>query len=222
MTLEPRALDVRLEVRPTRQRPFALDLAFRAEPGVTVLFGPSGAGKSTTLAAIAGLLRPDEGHVRVGSTVWCDRAQGVDVAVHKRSVAMVQQTLALFPHLSALDNVAYGLARGLSRSERQRQAQGLLERMRVGHLALRHPGSLSGGEAQRVALARAFARAPQVVLLDEPFTGLERTLRDELWAEVRAWTASLGVPLVHVTHDREAAADADWVVELRAGRRWPG
>jgi len=216
----PDALDVTLRLRRAGAgREFSLDVSFRAEPGITILFGPSGSGKSTTLAAIAGLLRPDEGRVALGGEVWFDSANGVERAIHTRQVAFVFQSLALFPHLSALDNVAYGVDRTLPRAERRDRARKMLDQMKVGHVAERRPTTFSGGEAQRVALARAFAMSPRLVLLDEPFSALDRDLRLSLAADVRAWVDQVGLPLVQVTHHRnEARAMGDRVVLLDGGR----
>jgi molybdate transport system ATP-binding protein len=202
---------------------FALDVAFEAPPGITALFGPSGAGKSTVLAAIAGLLRPDAGRIALGDEVWFERAAGegpaVDRAIHRRGVAFVFQSLALFPHMTALGNVEYGVDRALPPSERRARALAALEQTRVAHLAGRRPATFSGGEAQRVALARALARSPAVVLLDEPFSALDRDLRRELARDLRRLADALAVPVLHVTHDRgELRALADRVVALEAGR----
>ncbi len=196
---------------------FTLEVAFRAPPGITVLFGPSGAGKSTTLAAIAGLIRPQTGRIALGDDVWFDGR--IEKPVHKRGAAFVFQSLALFPHMSALDNVAYGIDRGIGRGERRKRAGQMLERMHVAHLADRRPRTFSGGEAQRVALARAFAVRPRIVLLDEPFSAMDRDLRLSLAADVRAFADESAVPFVHVTHHRnEARALADRVVLFERGR----
>ena len=202
----------------TQRGGLAIDLDFTAPPGITVLFGPSGAGKSTALAAIAGLLRPTEGRVVVGTEVWLDTAQRVERPVHQRRLAYVFQGLALFPHLTAVQNVAYGLVAG-DRRQRADQARALLDRMQVGHLADRRPRTFSGGEAQRVALARAFARAPRVLLLDEPFSALDRDLRAALGAEVKRYVAEARIPAVLVTHQRaEAHALGDRAVVVDRGR----
>jgi molybdate transport system ATP-binding protein len=202
---------------------FALDVAFAAPPGITALVGPSGAGKSTVLAAIAGLLRPDAGRVALGDEVWFERAAGrapaLDRAIHRRGVAFVFQSLALFPHMTALGNVEYGVDRALPPPERRARALAALEQTRVAHLAQRRPATFSGGEAQRVALARALARSPAVVLLDEPFSALDRDLRRELARDLRRLADALAVPVLHVTHHRgELRALADRVVALEAGR----
>jgi molybdate transport system ATP-binding protein len=217
--LAPRTLHVRARLHPRSSGSFALDVDFTAPPGVTVLFGPSGSGKSTTLAAIAGLARPAAGRIALGDTPWFDADAGVDVAVHRRRVAYVFQSLALFPHLSAVHNVAYGMPRELDRPARTAKALSLLERFHVAHLAQRRPPTFSGGEAQRVALARALATDPHVVLLDEPFSALDRDLRLELIAELRDTLRGLGAPVLFVTHHRqEARALGQRLVVLAAGR----
>jgi molybdate transport system ATP-binding protein len=214
-------LSVRLQIRRKGRKgaatgDFELDVDFSVPPGVTVLFGPSGAGKSTILAAIAGLVRPDLGRIALGEDVWFE--DGRALAVHRRGVAFVFQSLALFPHMTAIDNVAYGIARAVPAGERRTRAAEMLARMRVAHLADRKPRTFSGGEAQRVALARACAMSPRVLLLDEPFSALDRDLRVELCADVRAMVEALQIPAVLVTHHRnEALAVGDEVVLLDHG-----
>jgi molybdate transport system ATP-binding protein len=211
---------LRVDVRVARSgHGFVLEAAFEAPPGVTILFGPSGAGKSTLLAAIAGLVRPERGRVALGDDVWFDAEARVDRPVQARRVAFVFQSLALFPHLTAEANVAYGMDRRLPRAERGKRARAMLARVRVEALAERRPATYSGGEAQRVALARAFVIAPAIVLLDEPFSALDAELRADLAADVRALVGELGVPMLHVTHDRaEARSLGDRVVLLEGGR----
>jgi molybdate transport system ATP-binding protein len=198
---------------------FQLDVEFSVPPGITILFGPSGSGKSTTLAAIAGLVRPDTGRITLGKQVWFDSEKQVQCPVHERSVAFVFQSLALFPHMTAALNVEYGINRHLHRAERRQRALDMLERMKVGHLAERRPGTFSGGEKQRVALARALAMSPRVVLLDEPFSALDRELRIQFAADVRRLADETRIPFLHVTHHhREAHALGDRVVRMEAGR----
>ncbi len=214
---EPARLSV--ELRVDRRGGFALDVAFEAPPGITILFGPSGSGKSTILAAIAGLVRPASGRVALGDDVWLDTNAGIDRPIHRRKVAFVFQTLALFPHLSAVDNVTYGMDRSAKSGARRARAEELLARLRVGHLAARKPPTFSGGEAQRVALARAFAMDPRIVLFDEPFSAMDRELRRDLAVDLRAFVGELGVPMIHVTHHRsEARALGDRVILLQKGR----
>lgn len=196
---------------------FALAVELRCPPGITCVMGPSGAGKSTTLDVLAGLLAPDTGRIALGDEVWLDRAQRVDVRVEARRLAYVFQGLALFPHMSVLANVSYGMA-DVPRGERAARAQAMLDRVGAGHLARRWPRSLSGGEAQRVALARALARTPRLMLLDEPFSALDRPLRAQLVALVKDLGAELGVPILHVTHSlAEARALADHAILLEHG-----
>ena len=197
---------------------FALDVELACPPGVTCVMGASGSGKSTILAVLAGLQQPDRGRVALDDEVWLDRATGVDVPVHARRLAFVFQGLALFPHMSAQHNVEYGM-HDLSRVDRATRAATLLRRVGVAHLADRRPRTFSGGEAQRVALARALARSPRLVLLDEPFSALDRELRTQLIALVRELAAELAVPIIHVTHSvAEARQLADQVVRLEHGR----
>jgi len=198
----PAELDVAVRVARPRQG-FTLDATLRADAGLSLVRGPSGAGKSTLLAAIAGLI-PATGSITVGGEAWL--RDGVSRPVHLRRVGVVFQSLALFPHLTALENVAYGV-REPSREARERAARAALARWKIAHAAEQRPGTLSGGEAQRVALARAFAQSPRLLLLDEPLSALDRPLRRQLFEEIRAAVAELGIVALHVTHDEEDAGD---------------
>lgn len=205
------------KIRLARSSEFALDVELACPPGITCVMGPSGSGKSTLLAVLAGLQLPDRGRVAIGDEVWLDREAGVEVPVHRRRLSYVFQNLALFPHMSAQHNVEYGM-RHVPRAERGVKARALLERVGVGYLAKRRPRTYSGGEAQRVALARALARSPRLVLLDEPFSALDRDLRAQLTALVRELVAEAQVPLVHVTHSvSEARTLADQVIRIEKG-----
>jgi molybdate transport system ATP-binding protein len=204
----PVTLAVDLTIAPGPGRAFALRGRFEVPPGITVLSGPSGCGKSTTLAALAGLVRPDQGRIALGSEVLFDAARELHVPAERRHFGLVFQSLALFPHLTALHNVAYGVPG--PRAGRAEVAAGWLERMRVTELAARRPSSFSGGEAQRVALARALASQPRVLLLDEPFSALDEELRTGLGQELQRLVRELRLPTLLVTHDRrhgEALAD---------------
>jgi molybdate transport system ATP-binding protein len=202
-------------------RDFTLDVEVAFARGVTVLAGPSGAGKSTLLRIVAGLVRPDAGRVALGGRVL--QHDGTSLAAFRRDVAYVFQEYALFPHLSVLDNVAYGLAaRGVARDERRATASAWLERLGLAPLARARPPSLSGGERQRVALARALAWTPRALLLDEPFAALDDATRVRVRAEVRATLSALDVPVVLVTHDEsDVAAFNAPVVRLDRGRVVP-
>jgi molybdate transport system ATP-binding protein len=217
--MKPEPATLEIDLRFERPGGFRLDVQLSAPPGITILFGPSGSGKSTTLAAVAGLITPSAGRVALGDDVWFDSARHVHRRVEERGIAFVFQSLALFPHMTALKNVEYGLPRSMPRDERRARAVAMLTRMKVSHLAERKPSTYSGGEAQRVALARAFAPAPRLVLLDEPFSAMDRRLRADFVSDVRAWVAEARVPLVHVTHHRnEARALADRVAIFDGGR----
>jgi molybdate transport system ATP-binding protein len=214
-----RTLEVDVRVERAQGRDFVLEARFSAPPGVTILYGPSGSGKSTTLAAVCGLIAPQAGRITLGDEIWFDGARGIRRPVEKRGIAFVFQSLALFPHMTALGNVEYGLPRAMARLERRARAEQMLARMKVAHLAHRRPATFSGGEAQRVALARAFAPKPQLVLLDEPFSAMDRELRRDFIADVRAYVDEARVPLLHVTHHRnEARALGDRVILIEAGR----
>jgi ABC-type sulfate/molybdate transport systems ATPase subunit len=190
-------------------RSFELDVAFRAER-VVALVGPSGAGKSSVLRAIAGLVRPAAGRIALGDDVWFDAPRRVFRAPEERSVGLVFQEYALFPHMNVRKNVAYG---GTARVDE------FLERFRIAHLADARPGELSGGERQRVALARALARDPGVLLLDEPLSSLDAHTKDAVRRELNELLDELALPTLLVTHDYEdAAALADLVGVLVDGR----
>ena len=196
---------------------FKLAVEEQCPPGITCIIGPSGSGKSTVLAVLAGLAEPDRGRVAIGDEVWLDRARGISVPVHARRLSYVFQGLALFPHMSALHNVEYGM-NDLPKPERTERALKLLDRVGVKHLAKRRPRTFSGGEAQRVAIARALARSPKLVLLDEPFSALDRELRAQLTSLVRDLAGERGVPIVHVTHSlAEVKLLADHVLRIEKG-----
>jgi ABC-type sulfate/molybdate transport systems ATPase subunit len=199
-------LSLRLDT-PLRSFRLAVELSAGAE--TLALAGPSGAGKTTVLRMLAGLLRPQHGLVAAGEDVWLDTARGVDLAPERRSVGLVPQDYALFPHMTVAQNVAFADPAA---------ATGLLERFGLAGLAGERPGRLSGGERQRVALARALARRPAVLALDEPLAALDaqtrRTVRDELATTL----AGLGVPALLVTHDfADASALAARVAVLVDG-----
>jgi len=168
------------------------------------LVGRSGAGKTSILRVIAGVLRPVAGTVRCGQEVWLDMERGIDVPADVRRCALLHQDDSLFPHLSAWRNVAFGL-QGVPRGERHDHAKTLLEAFGVARLADVRPRALSGGERRRVALARALGARPPVLLLDEPFTGLDARTRADVRGAVREALALARVPAVVVTHDHEDA-----------------
>lgn len=215
---EPPRLSVRVRVDGADGRGPRLDAAFESTAAITAIMGPSGAGKTTLLQCIAGLVRPSGGRIAVDGETLFDAEARVFLAPHRRKVALVFQSLALFPHLSVWENVAYGLRDRRSRSRRD-AAVGWLERVRAGALADRVPATLSGGEAQRVALARALASEPRLLLLDEPFSALNQELRLELGEVLRELLAATRVPVLLVTHDAaDARRLASRILSLDAGR----
>ena len=190
-------------------RSHALELDLEVGRETLALVGPSGAGKTSVLRAVAGLLRPDRGRIALGGEAWLDTERRIDLPPERRSVGLVFQEYALFPHLSVRANVAFG-GRG--------RVDELLERFRISALAGARPDELSGGERQRVALARALARDPRVLLLDEPLSALDAHTRSSVRAELRELLRELGLPTILVTHDFEdAAALADRVGVLVEG-----
>ena len=179
---------------------FQLDAAFSAPRGLITLFGPSGSGKSLTLQSLAGTIQPDDGRIVLDGQAIFDSERGLNLSAQKRRVGYVPQHYALFPHLSVVDNVGFGLTRLATGARRQRVAD-LLDSFQLQALASRRPHQLSGGQQQRVALARALAVQPRLLLLDEPFAaldaGLRGTLREELAQVQRLWNISMLI----VTHD---------------------
>jgi molybdate transport system ATP-binding protein len=191
-----------------------------ADGEVLAVLGPNGAGKSTVLRVLAGLLRPDAGRVDVDGAVWDDAAAGAHLPPHERSLGMVFQDHLLFPHLSAVDNVAFGLrTRGVRRPEARRRAGEWLDRVGLEGLGARRPGQLSGGQAQRTALARALVTDPALLLLDEPLSALDARTRLTVRAELRRHLGEFGGSTVLVSHDPvDAMALADRVVVVEEGR----
>ena len=213
------AADLLVDVRHRLSR---LSLRARLELGreTLALVGPSGAGKSSLLKAIAGLIRPNEGHITFRGERWFDASARLSVSPEARSVGMVFQDLALFPHLSVLDNVAYGWrAHRSGREDGRRRAAELLDRFGIGHLAAARPRSLSGGEAQRVAVARAVAPGPAVLLLDEPLSALDPQTKARVSVDLWSHLKELGLPTVIVSHDfADVVGLADRVAVMEDGR----
>jgi molybdate transport system ATP-binding protein len=197
---------------------FLLDATFTSQAGITALFGRSGAGKSTVVAAVAGLLRPERGRIRIGDTVLFDAAAGIFVPPHKRRVGLVFQDAQLFPHMSAGHNLSYG------RWFRPRSTTGLseaavLDALGIGHLLKRRPPSLSGGERQRIAIGRALLAAPRLLVMDEPLASLDRERKLEILPLIERVRDEFSVPVLYVTHSvEEIARLAGEVVLLVEGR----
>ncbi|MFN3854877.1 MAG: sulfate/molybdate ABC transporter ATP-binding protein [Phreatobacter sp.] len=210
--------DQTLHVTIRQDGPIPLDVSLTCAAGeMLALVGPSGSGKTTTLRTIAGLYRPASGLVRAGATVWFDSAAGIDLPPHRRRVGLVFQQHALFPHMTAAGNVMAAMGHR-PKAERRAEALRLLELVHLHGLDARYPAELSGGQQQRVAVARALAREPDILLLDEPFSSVDRRVRRALHAELRALRAAIAVPILLVTHDLgEAAGLADTMAVIDRG-----
>ncbi len=197
---------------------FALSVDFTVESGLTVLFGPSGCGKSSTLSAVAGLIKPEQGQITLAGEVFFDARLGINLSTQARQVGYVFQNYALFPHLDVRRNICFGID-GTPPEQQRERLQELLTLLRLEGLADRLPTQLSGGQQQRVAIARALAPRPRLLLLDEPFSALDSELREELRGELRRLQQRLDLPILMVTHTRsEALQLADTVVRLSEGR----
>ena len=208
-----------LAVRVAASTPIPIDIELSVAPGeLLALVGPSGAGKSTALRCIAGLHRPEQGTVHCGGINWFDASTGVDLPPHQRAVGLVFQDYALFPHMTALANITAAMGH-LPRRERQIRARERLAQVHLAGLEDRRPAELSGGQQQRVAVARALARDPAVLLLDEPFSAVDRATRRKLQDELAALRRNLAIPILLVTHDLdEALALADRMCVMHRGR----
>ena len=196
---------------------FALQVSFvLASHGITVLWGASGSGKTTLLQCLAGLLRPDAGRIACREAVWFDAERGVCLAPERRRLGYVFQDVRLFPHLSVRSNMLFGRRfRGPSGVS----FEDVVALLGLGRLLHRTPSDLSGGEKQRVAVGRALLACPELLLMDEPLTGLDRGKREEIMAYVKAIPERFGVPVLYVTHsDAERRFLADRVLNLEDGK----
>ncbi|MGR3378204.1 ABC transporter ATP-binding protein [Salipiger abyssi] len=209
-------LEIRDLVRRFEGRSVVDHVSLTIQPGhVTCLLGPSGCGKSTTLRMIAGVDMQDAGTIHVDGNLICDTV--FRVPPERRQIGLMFQDFALFPHLSVGENVAFGL-KG-PKAEKRARAQELLERVGLAHYIDEYPHQLSGGEQQRVALARALAPRPKIMLMDEPFSGLDNRLRDGIRDETLALLKEEGASVLLVTHEpEEAMRMADEIALMRDGR----
>ncbi|WP_050466530.1 ATP-binding cassette domain-containing protein [Herbaspirillum chlorophenolicum] len=203
-------------------REFDLDIAFASDSERIVLYGPSGSGKSLTLKAMAGLMTPDAGYIRLDDRMLFDAQQQINVRVQERNVAYLFQDYALFPHLTVAQNIAFGLARGcfnLRKPASHPAVQKWITAFELQAIAGNHPAQISGGQRQRVALARALVSEPDILLLDEPFSALDLSLRERMRHELAELQQRLGVHMLLITHDpADVDALGDEVFEIRDGR----
>ena len=181
------------------QTGFALELTFEIGTGITALLGPSGCGKTTTLHLITGILRPESGHIALGDQTLFDSRLRIDVPIYRRGVGLVFQDYQLFPHLTVEGNLRYGASRRAAKTPLDLGR--LIEVLQLESLLKRFPGTLSGGQRQRVALGRAIASEPSVLLLDEPVSALDPTLKSEIVRYLADTLFEFPMPTLLVTHD---------------------
>ena len=193
-------------------RGFSLDVNFHSDSLITVLFAPSGSGKSLTLQAIAGLIEPDWGRIEINGTVFFDSEKRINLPPQMRKVGFLFQDYALFPHMKVIDNVRFG-------SESDDYVNELLKVFEIELIKDNYPSQISGGQKQRVALARALASKPRILLLDEPFSALHKTLKLQLYNELRRIKENFNIPVVLVTHDIDEVFElADNLVVMNRGK----
>jgi molybdate transport system ATP-binding protein len=197
---------------------FTLDVTVSLNPGITMLFGASGSGKTTLLRCLAGLSRPDAGSISIGSHVLFNSTPRLDVPVRSRNIGYVFQQLALFPHMTVADNIAYGLTGGDDKARRER-VRSIAESFRIWHVLSSSPRRISGGERQRAALARSLVLEPSLLLLDEPLSALDHATQSRIIEDLRAWNDAHRIPILYVTHaHREVFALGERVLAMDKGR----
>ncbi|MCC6347316.1 MAG: ATP-binding cassette domain-containing protein [Nitrospirales bacterium] len=210
-------MGVSVEVR-KKVNGFSLDVAWEIGNELAVLFGYSGAGKSMTLQMIAGLMMPDEGVIRIGKETIFDSSAGINVPPQQRHLGYVFQDLALFPHMTVSENIAYG-ANGTGKQEKAEKVQQMIDLFYLRSLERQYPSEISGGQKQRVAFARALIRRPPVLLLDEPFSALDNPLRLEMRGLLKEIRKVFTIPIILITHDVfEAYSMAERIIVYAEGR----
>lgn len=204
---------------------FNLDAEFSIDNELLVIEGSSGAGKTTILNCIAGIRVPDEGRISIGERIVFDRAGKINVPAEKRNIGYLFQNYALFPNMSARDNVFYGLKNKKEYRDKSKRkeltdyADYMMETLGISHLSDKRPGNISGGEKQRVALARAMVTKPSLLLLDEPFSALDAATKEKIYEEFSEFKRILKIPTILITHNhRESELFADKHITLKEGR----
>lgn len=188
------------------KRRFDLDVRFQSDSQRIVIFGASGSGKSLTLKAIAGLIKIDQGHIRLDSRTLTDTTQNIHLTPQQRNLAYLFQDYALFPHLTVRQNISFGLTHGWRNPSANKQYDEVdywLDAFELHPLSHQLPEDISGGQKQRTALARALVSNPKALLLDEPFTALDAELRQSMRIELDKLQQQLQVPMIMITHDPE-------------------
>jgi molybdate transport system ATP-binding protein len=209
---------IKKEFRTNGRVTFSLDVSLAVRQGIGVLFGPSGSGKTTILRSIAGIAVPDEGRIELGDRVYFDSEKRINLPIQRRRIGFVFQDYLLFPHLTAAQNVAYGISSSTAKGRRDRALE-LLDLLGIAHAADRRPQQLSGGEQQRVALARALGLDPMVLLLDEPLSALDAATRSRLMGEIVDLQRKSKIPFLWITHSpADAVRVGDSAMILSAGR----
>ncbi len=201
-----------------RQGDFQVDVTLQSGPGVTALFGRSGSGKSSVINMVAGLARPDDGHIRVDGKVLFDSGAGIDIAPERRRLGYVFQDSRLFPHLSVNGNLTFGMNR-LAASQRRVGFDAVVDVLGIGHLLDRRPAGLSGGERQRVAIGRALLASPRILLMDEPLAALDGSRKAELLPFIARLSRQFAIPILYVSHSMdEVLRLADTLVLMDEGQ----
>ncbi len=197
---------------------FLLDICWQASSGIVVLFGPSGAGKSMTFRMLSGLVTPDSGEIVLAQQMLYSHARQINLSPQQRQVGYLFQHYALFPHMTASQNILYAHPDARSQAA-QTELQALLSQFQLESIALARPAALSGGQRQRVALARALMRKPKWLLLDEPLSAVDLTVRRSIRAELKQLQRRLDIPMIIITHDLgEAFSMADRLIIYEHGR----
>ncbi len=204
---------------------FGIDLEYEFQQGVLVIQGESGSGKTTILNCISGLTEPDSGRIIAGDKVVYDSSEGINLPARQRNIGYLFQNYALFPNMTIRQNIVYGIKNkpeykdGTRREELLRYAEEVMETFGIAHLSKRHPNRISGGEKQRVALSRAIVTKPSLLLLDEPFSALDRQTKENVYEQFRSFKTIFRIPTILITHDpAESEMFGDSRILIKDGR----